>query len=566
MMIFDFVLRGAWKPMSKTWGSGAAWMLILLIATTMFVAVNSSSWLSSDEKKSGCLNGQKFEGACKDLNVDVQSKSGTIKATMDIKKGKGEFDGSITIGSCKIDGTFSSGAESFTVDPDGSFNTPIEIVATDKKVSLKDKHNKKGEFCTSPFKLKDKSVETNVKLHVDTENIVSLALDSSVEVVAEHYEEPGFWTRTWDSMPLWLWIIIFVCVFLVAILIIVGIVVYCCCYKKQKKADPKASNANLENGNKQMVAHAKTPNLPKDKLQNADKKQEDNVKGEKKDNKAVKKDNAVKKDKKVPEIKPKDEKKKEAVAPNPSNNNLTPNPSNVNVAKANPSNVNLTDSSNLSDDYSETEEGHQEKPTQAFAIMFLLKVLVTVWNSVVKKRYESRHGLYVNDDTTQRETGTDDTQYDIGRAQNKLDKYMTKTLVPFTMPPNTDKMNNIKWTDVHQNYENLSKDLLECFDVANISQYQFEGHMRKVFDVNPLKPEEAKVFQQKHEELKRAYNHYLHVCARNLLDREKLYQIIGMILYCYEVNQKTRTSCWHKAPFFDPNPTWFCCNRTHRRR
>ncbi|KAI6212867.1 hypothetical protein M3Y94_00079800 [Aphelenchoides besseyi] len=88
MMIFDFVLRGAWKPMSKTWGSGAAWMLILLIATTMFVAVNSSSWLSSDEKKSGCLNGQKFEGACKDLNVDVQSKSGTIKATMDIKKRK----------------------------------------------------------------------------------------------------------------------------------------------------------------------------------------------------------------------------------------------------------------------------------------------------------------------------------------------------------------------------------------------------------------------------------------------------------------------------------------------
>ncbi|KAI6212900.1 hypothetical protein M3Y94_00084000 [Aphelenchoides besseyi] len=398
-------------------------------------------------------------------------------------------------------------------------------------------------------------------------------------------------------MAPWVWIIIFVCVFLVAILIIVGIVVYCCCYKKRKKADPKASNANLENGNKQMVAHAKTPNLPKDKLQNADKKQEDNVKGEKKDNEAVKKDNAVKKDKKVPEIKPKDE-KKVAVAMKPSNQNS--------VVTAKTWNDKLSDSSKFENDntlataiaihpafewmiilmierrrrdgpdyyhkmyifptgsypkifldtlmitfpvfewannqllfealrlllkqpLSEAQyralvnaknhwervvrenarKGHQERPTRAFAIMFILHVLIVAWNTAAKSIYEARYGPYVNDDNTQRETETDKTQYDIDKLQDKLDKYMTTHLIPFTMPPNTDMMNKIKWTDVHQNYERLSKYLLECFDVTNISQYQLEGHMRKIFDVNPLKPEEAKVFQQKHEELKAGYEFYL---------------------------------------------------------
>ncbi|KAI6212927.1 hypothetical protein M3Y94_00087500 [Aphelenchoides besseyi] len=71
--------------MSKSMGSGAAWMLILLIATTMF-AIAGSSLLSSDEKGFNCFNGRRFEGACNGLNVDVTSKSGTIKATMDIKK------------------------------------------------------------------------------------------------------------------------------------------------------------------------------------------------------------------------------------------------------------------------------------------------------------------------------------------------------------------------------------------------------------------------------------------------------------------------------------------------
>ncbi|KAI6212957.1 hypothetical protein M3Y94_00091600 [Aphelenchoides besseyi] len=311
----------------------------------MFVAVDSSLLLS-DEKKPGCLSGRKFEGACKDLNVDVTSKSGTIKATMSVKEGDKDFDGSISVGSCNIDGKF-LGLKGFQAkEISSSFASPIKIVATATEVTLQGTQAPIQACKSAPFELEeDKSVKTNVKLHVDTGNIVSLQLDPSVDVGNEHHEEPGFWTRTWNSMPPWLWIIIFIICFVLLGLIVTGIVFailrFCCCCKKPEKADLKASNANLENGNKQMVAHAKVPNGPKDKLPNADKKPEADVKGEKKDNEAVKKDNeAVKKDEKGPEVKPKDE-KKVAVAPNPSNvNAAAPNPSNVNAAAPNPSNVN----------------------------------------------------------------------------------------------------------------------------------------------------------------------------------------------------------------------------------
>ncbi|KAI6237716.1 hypothetical protein M3Y95_00294400 [Aphelenchoides besseyi] len=659
MLIFDFVLRGAWKPMSKSMGSGAAWMLILVVATTMFVAADSSSWLSSDEKKPSCLRERKFEGACKDLNVDVQSKSGTIKAKMHIKKGTGAFDGSITIGSCKIPGTFSADLQVFNIETIGSFTSTIQIVATSSGVTLQGKNaNEKHSFCQSAFTPDKDGVKTNIKLHVDTENIVSLELDSSVDVVEEHNEEPGFWTRTWNSMALWLWIIIFIICFVLLGLIVTGIVFailrFCCCCKKPEKADLKASNANLENGNKQVMANAKVPNGPKDKLQNAVKKPEADVKGEKKDNEAVKKDNAVKKDKKVPEIKPKDE-KKVAVALKPSNQNS--------VVTAKTWNDKLSDSSKFEKDntlvtaiaihpefewmiilmierrrrdgpdYSHkmyifpiglypkifldtlmytfpvfewannqllfeaarllrkqplseaqynalvkaknhwerivlenARKGHQERPTRAFAIMFILHVIIVAWNTSAKRMYEAWYGLHVDDDNTQRETETDKTQYDIDKLQDKIDKYMTTHLIPFTMPPNTDMMNKIKWTDVHQNYERLSKYLLECFDVTNISQYQLEGHMRKIFDVNPLKPKEAKVFQQKHEELKAGYEYYLSELPRNVWDSIRLYQIIVMILYCYEENQKTKTSYRHKAPFFGWLSNCTCCCGNRRRR
>ncbi|KAI6198566.1 hypothetical protein M3Y96_00532800 [Aphelenchoides besseyi] len=182
MGIFDFVLRGAWKPMSKSPASGATWMLVLVVVATMFVTADSS-WLLSEEEEASCLNGKTITGTCKDSSVDVESESNTIKATIKIKKGEKDFEGSITIGNCQIAGKF-LGDQVFNVEATGAVNAPIEIVATTSEVTLQGKvANQKGSVCQSPFTLgKDGKAKTTIKLHVDTENIVSVELDSSVNV------------------------------------------------------------------------------------------------------------------------------------------------------------------------------------------------------------------------------------------------------------------------------------------------------------------------------------------------------------------------------------------------
>ncbi|KAI6212956.1 hypothetical protein M3Y94_00091500 [Aphelenchoides besseyi] len=169
--------------MSKLLGSGAAWMLILLIATTMF-AIADFSLLSSDEKGSNSLNGRKFEGAWNGLNVDVTSKSGTIKATINVKKGDKDYSGSITIGSCTVKGEFLTLKAFHVKEISSSFASPIKIVATATEVTLQGTEAPIQACNSAPFELEeDKSVKTTVKLYVDTGNIVSLELDPSVEVV-----------------------------------------------------------------------------------------------------------------------------------------------------------------------------------------------------------------------------------------------------------------------------------------------------------------------------------------------------------------------------------------------
>ncbi|KAI6195613.1 hypothetical protein M3Y94_01007900 [Aphelenchoides besseyi] len=223
-MFFGVVLGVCWKSLFKRFNIGAVLMFFVMLIT-MFVAADAP----------GCLKGNTLEGSC---SVKVKTNASTIKATMEIKGGSGDFNGSITIGSCTIKGTFSLGIQTFAPDNNGgiSYRSPITIEATKTEVTFKVGTNPKKTFCPSaPFDVQGgEIIRTTIALKLDSGNMVSLKLADSVKIDNDDQSKK-------NQLPVWGIVLICVgsSVLFIAIVVIIGVVLCCCCCKKNKKTNQK---------------------------------------------------------------------------------------------------------------------------------------------------------------------------------------------------------------------------------------------------------------------------------------------------------------------------------------
>ncbi|KAI6231198.1 hypothetical protein M3Y95_00356100 [Aphelenchoides besseyi] len=234
MMVFGLVLGGCWKSMFKRFNIGAVLMLLFVMLTTMFVAAETTS----------CWKANTLEGSC---SVNVKTNASSIKATIEIKRGSGDFKGSITIGNCTIPGTFYANSQTFEPDTDSSdsFKSPIKVEATSTAVTFQSGTNPKKPLCLlSPFDVHDGLVRTTITLKLDSGNIVSLKLDDSIAI--DNKEESG------NGFPVWGIVLICIGASAVAIAIVVGIIVWRCCCQKDDELDD-----DLQNGGKRCCGLAK---------------------------------------------------------------------------------------------------------------------------------------------------------------------------------------------------------------------------------------------------------------------------------------------------------------------
>ncbi|KAI6231049.1 hypothetical protein M3Y95_00340400 [Aphelenchoides besseyi] len=223
MMVIGLVLGGCWKSMFKRFNIGAVLMLLFVVLTTMFVAAEPTS----------CWKANTLEGSC---SVNVTTNASSIKATMEIKSGSGDFKGSITIGKCKIPGTFSSGIQTFVPDGNGagSYRSPIKIEAIPTSVTLQEGTDPAKIVCpSSPFDVHDGLVRTTITLHANR-SFVSLKLDDSITIDNKEESENKF--------PVWGIVLICVGASAVAIAIVVGIIVWRCCCQKDDELDDDLQN------------------------------------------------------------------------------------------------------------------------------------------------------------------------------------------------------------------------------------------------------------------------------------------------------------------------------------
>ncbi|KAI6198965.1 hypothetical protein M3Y96_00576500 [Aphelenchoides besseyi] len=211
-------------------------MLALVVLAATFLAVESND----------CVSGTTLTGACESSFVDVESKSGEITATLEVKKGGDKFDGSITIGNCVIKGRFNADEQTFKRNnKQPTYDMPIKIVAKEKEVTLLgDGRSTPKKVCNSPFTLTDGKAKTTIKMESKVKNVLSLRMDGSVEVAKVNEE------KKWPS---WIWpTIISAIVGLIIVAIIVVVVTWlCCCWKKKnKKKKEMEVNANVEKDEK----------------------------------------------------------------------------------------------------------------------------------------------------------------------------------------------------------------------------------------------------------------------------------------------------------------------------
>ncbi|KAI6180862.1 hypothetical protein M3Y98_00766800 [Aphelenchoides besseyi] len=224
-------------------------LLALVVLATMFLAVESSV----------CVSVTRLTGACETSSVDVESKSDTITATLEIKEGNDTFDGSVTIGNCVINGRFVTAAQAFKLSSElPGYFSPISIVATARKVTLEGFGQASGtRVCSFPFKLEDGKAKTTIKLESRTTNVISLELGKSV-VITKVNEE-----KKW---PWWAWTLLIVAIVLVVLLLIgtiVGTVLCYRCKKRNKKIKEleytvKVAKGKKKKSSKQAVGLAKS--------------------------------------------------------------------------------------------------------------------------------------------------------------------------------------------------------------------------------------------------------------------------------------------------------------------
>ncbi|KAI6231238.1 hypothetical protein M3Y95_00360100 [Aphelenchoides besseyi] len=204
--------------MFKRFNIGAVLMLLFVVLTTMFVAAEPTS----------CWKANTLEGSC---SVNVTTNASSIKATMEIKSGSGDFKGSISIGSCTIPGTFYANSQTFVPDRNGagSYRSPIKIEASPTSVTLQEGTRNPEEFCKSSFDVHDGLVRTTITLKLDSGNIVSLKLDDSVKIDKD--DQPSE-----NQFPVWG--IVLICLGVSAlfiVIVVIIVVVWCCCYRKKKQ-------------------------------------------------------------------------------------------------------------------------------------------------------------------------------------------------------------------------------------------------------------------------------------------------------------------------------------------
>ncbi|KAI6193402.1 hypothetical protein M3Y96_01014000 [Aphelenchoides besseyi] len=180
-----------------------------------------------------CIEGRNITGHCSKFQVTVKSSRPEIKAKLFIAPGKGEFNGTIKIGSCEINGTITSTKQiqTLTIGSRDSFSSPITIVANTTGVAMQENTETPKVVCsTAPFTLTDGKLTTIVGLKIKKKMGAYLILDDSIEFVkTDKQKDDG------QDVGLICGIVGGVVLIFIALVLFIG---GCCCWcKEDKKKD-----------------------------------------------------------------------------------------------------------------------------------------------------------------------------------------------------------------------------------------------------------------------------------------------------------------------------------------